>query len=137
MGWIHTSHFTDNKLNDKCINDVTVDIGKNKDWSISDYLEDWQVTIEGDVYLDAITEEYYNDKKTQKQNKSRYTKTERWIQILPEKSFQTATSSFDCSNWHNSKIPQKQQIVQTIASNRYGMWRNWKIIHHQYNHFYC
>ena len=36
-GWIHNSHFTDNKLNDKCINDVTVDIGENKDWSISDY----------------------------------------------------------------------------------------------------
>jgi hypothetical protein len=54
MGWTHKSHFTDNKLNDKCINDVTVDIGESKDWSISDYLEDWQVTIEGDVYLDAI-----------------------------------------------------------------------------------
>jgi hypothetical protein len=39
-GWIHNSHFTDNKLNDKCINGVTVEIGKNKDWSISDYLED-------------------------------------------------------------------------------------------------
>ena len=39
-GWIHKSHFTDNKLNDECINDVTVDIGENKDWSISGYLED-------------------------------------------------------------------------------------------------
>ncbi len=29
-GWIHNSHFTDHKLNDKCINDVTVDIGKKK-----------------------------------------------------------------------------------------------------------
>ncbi len=28
-GWIHNSHFTDNKLNDKYINDLTVDIGKN------------------------------------------------------------------------------------------------------------
>jgi hypothetical protein len=44
-GWIHNSHFTGNKLNDKCISDVTVDIGKNKDWSISDYLEDRQITI--------------------------------------------------------------------------------------------
>ncbi len=35
MGWIYNSHFTDNKLNDKCINVVTVDIGENKDWSIS------------------------------------------------------------------------------------------------------
>jgi hypothetical protein len=65
-GWIHNSHFTDNKLNDKCINDLTVDIGENKDWSISDYLEDQQVTIEGDVYLDAITGEYYDDKKNTK-----------------------------------------------------------------------
>jgi hypothetical protein len=61
-GWIHNSHFTDNKLNDKCINDATVDIGENKDWSISDYLEDCQITIEGDVYLDAITGQYYDDK---------------------------------------------------------------------------
>ncbi len=66
MGWIHNSHFTDNKLNDKCINDVTVDIGENKDWSISDYLEDHQITIEGDVYLDAITGQYYNDKNIHK-----------------------------------------------------------------------
>ncbi len=61
-GWIHNSHFTDNKLNDKCINDLTVDIGKNKDWSISDYMADQQVTIEGDVCLDAITGVYYDDK---------------------------------------------------------------------------
>ncbi len=38
-GWIHNSHFN-NKLNDKCINDITVDIDKNKDWSINYYLED-------------------------------------------------------------------------------------------------
>ncbi len=63
MWWIHNSHFTHNKLNDKCINDVTFDIGKNIDWSISDQLEDQQVTIEGDVYLNAITGEYYDDKK--------------------------------------------------------------------------
>jgi hypothetical protein len=45
-GWIHNSHFTDNKLHDKCINDATVDIGENKDWSISDYSKDRWVTIE-------------------------------------------------------------------------------------------
>ncbi len=66
MRWIHNSHFIDNKLNDKCINDVTVDIGANKDWSISDYLEDCQTTIEGDVYLDAITGQYYDDKNIHK-----------------------------------------------------------------------
>jgi hypothetical protein len=58
MVWIHNSHFTDNKLNDKCISDITVDIGKNKDWSISDYFEDRQITIEGDKYLEAVTEQY-------------------------------------------------------------------------------
>jgi hypothetical protein len=57
-GWIHNSHFTDNKLNDKCISEVTVDIGKHKDWSISNYLEDRQITIERDKYLEAITEQY-------------------------------------------------------------------------------
>jgi hypothetical protein len=70
MGWIHNSHFTDNKLNDKCISDVTVDIGKNKDLSISDYLKDRQITIEGDKYLEAITEQYYDDKNIHK-NKTR------------------------------------------------------------------
>jgi hypothetical protein len=70
MGWIHNSHFTDNKLNDKCINDVTVDIGENKDWSISEYLEDCQITMEGDVHLDAITGQYYDDKNIHK-NKTR------------------------------------------------------------------
>jgi hypothetical protein len=65
-GWIHNSHFTDNKLNDECINDTTVDIGENKDWSISDYLENCQITIEGDVYLDVITGQYYNDKNIHK-----------------------------------------------------------------------
>ncbi len=68
-GWIHNSHFTDNKLNDKCINDVTVDIGENKDWSINDYLEDCQITIEGDKYLEAITEQYYDDKNIHKRKK--------------------------------------------------------------------
>ncbi len=38
-GWIHNNHFTDNKLNDDCVNDVTVDIRQNKDWSISDFKE--------------------------------------------------------------------------------------------------
>ncbi len=61
-----TQHSTDNKLNNKCINDVTVDVGKNKDWSISDYLEDCWITIEGDKYLKAITEQYYNDKNIHK-----------------------------------------------------------------------
>jgi hypothetical protein len=68
-GWIHNSHFTDNNLNDKCINDVTVDIGKNKDWSINDYLEDRQITIEQEKYLEAITEQYYDDKNIHQRRK--------------------------------------------------------------------
>ncbi len=30
--WLHGSHLTDNKLLDDSINDVTVSIGKDKDW---------------------------------------------------------------------------------------------------------
>ncbi len=37
--WLHGSHLTDYKLLDDSINDVTADIGKDKDWSISDYTE--------------------------------------------------------------------------------------------------
>jgi hypothetical protein len=36
-GWLHGSHLTDDKLLSNSINNVTVDIGKNKDWSITDY----------------------------------------------------------------------------------------------------
>jgi hypothetical protein len=36
-GWLHGSHLTNNKLLNNSINNVTVDIGKNKDWSITDY----------------------------------------------------------------------------------------------------
>ncbi len=42
-GWIHNNHFTDNKR----INNMTVDIGQNKDWSISDFKEDRHTTIDG------------------------------------------------------------------------------------------
>jgi hypothetical protein len=34
--WIQGSHLTDNKLLNEKMNNITVDIGKNKDWSISD-----------------------------------------------------------------------------------------------------
>jgi hypothetical protein len=33
--WTHRSHLTGKKLLSKNINNITVDIGKNKDWSIS------------------------------------------------------------------------------------------------------
>ena len=36
-GWLHGSHLTNNKLLSDSINNVMVDIGKNKDWSITDY----------------------------------------------------------------------------------------------------
>jgi hypothetical protein len=138
MGWIHNSHFTDNKLNDKCISDVTVDIGKNKDWSISDYLEDCQITIEGDKYLEAITEHYYDDKNIHKsKTRLEIPKQKDGSKYSLKKTFKTTTSSCDSINRHNSEIPQKQQKIITIASNCYGLWGNWKIIHYQYNHFHC
>jgi hypothetical protein len=44
-GWIHNNHFTDNKLNDDCVNDVTVDIGQHKDWLINGFKESRSTTI--------------------------------------------------------------------------------------------
>jgi hypothetical protein len=38
--WIHGSHLTDNKLLNDTLNKTTVDIGQQKDWSISDYKEE-------------------------------------------------------------------------------------------------
>jgi hypothetical protein len=52
--WLHGSHLTDNKLLDDSINDVTVDIGKDKDWSISDYS-----TIDGKEYIQQTTNLFY------------------------------------------------------------------------------
>jgi hypothetical protein len=62
-GWIHNNHFTDNKLNDDRVNNVTVDIGQNKDWLISDFKEVQSTTIEGKKYIEEITKQYYNDSK--------------------------------------------------------------------------
>ena len=53
-GWIHNNHFTDSTLNDGNINDVMVDIGQNKDWSISDFTERRNTTIDGKEYVDHI-----------------------------------------------------------------------------------
>ena len=60
-GWIHNNHFTDSTLNDGNINDVMVDIGQNKDWSISDFTECRNTTIDGKEYVDHIAKEYYNE----------------------------------------------------------------------------
>ncbi len=58
--WIHGSPLTDNKLLDKNMNNVTVDIGKNKDWSISNYKERRLTTIDGKEYLNQTAKMYYN-----------------------------------------------------------------------------
>jgi hypothetical protein len=62
--WLHRSHLTDNKLLRDSINNVTVDIGKNKDWSITDYEQMRQTTIDGKEYLTQITNMYYNNDKS-------------------------------------------------------------------------
>ena len=49
--WIHRSHLSDNKLLNENMNNIMVDIGKNKDWSISDYKEKRLPTIDGKEYL--------------------------------------------------------------------------------------
>ena len=64
IGWLHGSHLTDNKLLSNSINIVTVDIGKNKDWSITNYEQTRQTTIDGKEYLTQITNMYYNNDKS-------------------------------------------------------------------------
>ncbi len=62
--WLHGSHLTDNKLLSDSINNVMVDIGKNKDWSITNYKQMRQITIDGKEYLTQITNMYYNNNKS-------------------------------------------------------------------------
>jgi hypothetical protein len=64
IGWLHGSHLTDNKLLSNSINNVMVDIGKNKDWSITDYEQMRQTTIDRKEYLTQITNRYYNNDKS-------------------------------------------------------------------------
>jgi hypothetical protein len=49
--WLHGSHLTDNNLLSDSINNVAVDIGKDKDWSISDYKEACQIAIPRQEHL--------------------------------------------------------------------------------------
>ncbi len=63
-GWLHGSHLKDNKLLSNSINNITVDIGKNKDLSITDYEQTRQTTIDEKEYLTQITNMYYNNNKS-------------------------------------------------------------------------
>jgi hypothetical protein len=58
--WIHGSHLSDNKLLNKNMNNITVDIEKNKDWSLSDYKRRRLTTIDGKKYLNQTANMYYN-----------------------------------------------------------------------------
>jgi hypothetical protein len=58
--WIHGSHLTDKNLLNKNMNNITVDIGNNEDWSISNYKERWLTTIDGKEYLNQTAKMYYN-----------------------------------------------------------------------------
>ncbi len=84
-GWLHGSHLTKNKLLSNSINNVTVDIGKNKDWSITNYEQMHQTTIDGKEYLTQINNMYYNNDKsigTDNSLKIPKTKMERSIQSI-------------------------------------------------------
>jgi hypothetical protein len=52
--WIHGSHLTDNKLLNENMYKITVDIGKNKDWSISNCKERRLTTIDRKEYLTKL-----------------------------------------------------------------------------------
>ncbi len=74
-----------NKLLSNSINNVTVDVGKNKDCSITDYEQTRQTTFDGKEYLTQITNMYYNNDKsigTDKTLKIPMTKMERSIQSI-------------------------------------------------------
>jgi len=58
--WIHLSHLTDNKLLNDILNSTRVDIGKQKDWSISDYNEERLTSIDGKEYLNQTAKLYYD-----------------------------------------------------------------------------
>jgi hypothetical protein len=66
-GWLHRSHLTDNNLLRDSINNVMVDIGKNKDWSITNYEQTCQTAIDGKEYLTQIANMYYNNDKCARQ----------------------------------------------------------------------
>jgi len=58
--WIHLSHLTDNKLLNDILNSTRVDIGQQKDWSISDYNEEQLTSIDGKEYLNQTVKLYYD-----------------------------------------------------------------------------
>jgi hypothetical protein len=89
--WIHGSHLTDNKLLNENINNITVDIGKNKDWSISNYKGRRLTTIDGKEYLNQTAKMYY------KSNDS--AGTDNTLKIPTPKM----ESSFQLNQWHQSK----------------------------------
>jgi hypothetical protein len=60
--WIHGSHLTDNKLLNDTLNNTREDIGKDNDWSISNYKEERLTTIDGKEYLNQTAKLYYNSK---------------------------------------------------------------------------
>jgi hypothetical protein len=62
-------------------------------------LEDCQISIEGDKYLEAITEQYYDDKNIHKRKKNvEIPKQKDESKYSLKKTFQTAKSSCDSSN---------------------------------------
>jgi hypothetical protein len=133
-GWIHNNHFTDNKLNDDCVNDVTVDIGQNKDWSISDFKEVQRTTIEGKKYVEAITKQYYNDSKDHnniqipaQKDESDYT-----LDALLEQQQAVVLALINAI----VKLFEQRQKIQTPASNCDGLWWDWKIIYHKHHHLH-
>jgi hypothetical protein len=74
--WIHGSHLTDNTFLNDSLNNTTVDIGKHKDWSISNYKEERLTAIEGKEYLNQTAKLYYNSNdSTNADNTLKITKT--------------------------------------------------------------
>ena len=113
---------------------MTVDIGQNKDWSISDFKEDRHTTIDGKEYIEQIAKQYYHSD----------------IKIC--KTLQIPTQK-DGSEYLLEDLSEQQQAVvlasigtivkflnndskYATTSNCYGLWWDWKIFYHKHHHIH-
>ena len=57
LSWIHSSQFTDSKVNPNLTEDMTVDIGLNHDWSVSSFEGEREVSVPGLDYTIDLREQ--------------------------------------------------------------------------------
>ena len=65
IAYQHVTHFSDNKHHNKVIDDMTVDIGTQFDWSETLYKEKCRVSMDGTLWIDNIRSEHDSAAKDQ------------------------------------------------------------------------